>query len=185
MAPVHRRADATQNRLRIIEAARELVLRPDELKLNEVAKAAGVGQGTLYRHFPTREDLLIEVYRDDVESLVAAAEPLLAQHDPLEALALWFRRVAEYARVKRGVFAAVTSSVQSDLAGHSIGSIGDALTALLDAGKAEGVVRDDADARDVILLIGYLTRLEEAEWDIRAHHLLDIILNGLQAPRKV
>ena len=180
MEPARRRADATQNRARIIEAARELVVGSDDLKLNEVAKAAGVGQGTLYRHFPTRADLLIEVYRDDVQSLVTAAEALLAEHDPLDALARWFRRVAEYARVKRGVFAAVTSEVQSDLAGHSIGSIGDAVTTLLDAGKAEGTVRTDADARDVILLIGYLTRLEDAEWEGRACHLLDIILDGLR-----
>ncbi|MDT5095388.1 MAG: hypothetical protein QOH60_4751 [Mycobacterium sp.] len=180
MEAARRRADATQNRARIIHAARELVVGPDDLKLNEVAKAAGVGQGTLYRHFPTREDLLVEVYRGDVESLVAAAESLLAEHDPLEALRHWFRRVAEYAQVKRGVFAAVTSAVQSDLAGHSIGSIGEAITTLLDAGKTDGTVRPDADARDVILLIGYLSRLDDAEWDTRAHHLLDIILDGLQ-----
>jgi AcrR family transcriptional regulator len=176
-----RRADATQNRARIIEAARELVVGPGELKLNEVAKAAGVGQGTLYRHFATREDLLIEVYRDDVQSLVAAAPILLTQHDPLEALVRWFRRVAEYARVKRGVFTAVTSAVRSDLTGHSIGSISEAITTLLDAGKAQGTMRPDADAHDVILLLGYLTRLDETEWDTRADHLLDIIVDGLRS----
>ena len=101
---------------------------------------------------------------------------------PFAALAAWFRRVADYAKVKRGVFGAVTSAMQSDLSSHSLGSIGGAITSLLDAGKADGTVRDDADARDVILLIGYLTRLDENEWDARAHHLLDIILDGLRRP---
>jgi AcrR family transcriptional regulator len=180
--PPRRRSDAEQNRIRIIAAARALVQRPEELKLNEVAKTAGVGQGTLYRHFATREELLVEVYRDDVEELVDAASALLAEHDPVGALAAWFRRVTAYARVKRGVFAAVTSSVRSDLAEHSIGSIGAAITALLDAGQAEGTLRRDADARDVILLLSGLTQLDEDEWDARADHLVQLILDGLRSP---
>ena len=180
MTPPRRRADATQNRARIIEAAREHIVASEDLKLNEIAKSAGVGQGTLYRHFPTREDLLVEVYRDDVDALVAAAPALLAERSPVDALSGWFGRVAEYAKVKRGVFAAVTSAVQNDLSGHSLGPIGEAVTTLLDAGKRQGAIRRDVDARDVILLLGYLTRLDEAEWDTRAEHLLDIILDGLR-----
>ena len=180
MTSPRRRADATQNRVRILAAAREHIVSTDDLRLNEIAKIAGVGQGTLYRHFPTREALLVEVYRDDVDALVAAAPALLAEHAPLEALAAWFRRVANYAKVKRGVFGAVTSAVQSDLSGHSLGPIGDAITTLLDAGKADGTVRDDADARDVILLIGFLSHIEEAEADERAHHVLELILDGLR-----
>jgi AcrR family transcriptional regulator len=177
-----RRADASANRARIVQAARDHIVASDDLRLNGIAKAAGVGQGTLYRHFPTREALLAEVYRNDVDALVATAPALLVEHPPLQALACWFRQVAEYARVKRGVFAAVTSAVQDDLAGHSLGPIGDAITTLLEAGKSEGEIRQDADARDVILLIGYLTRLDETEWDTRAHHLLEIILDGLRHP---
>jgi hypothetical protein len=89
--------------------------------------------------------------------------------------------VADYAQVKRGVFAAVEAGVSQDLAAHSLGPIGEALTALLEAGKADGTVRPDVDARDVILLIGYLTRLEEGEWDARSRHLLLVILDGLRA----
>lgn len=175
------RADAAENRARIVEVARAVVASSDELKLNAIAKRAGVGQGTLYRHFPTREDLLAEVYRHDVEELVAAAPDLLAEHDPVTALARWFDRVADYARVKRGVFAAVEVGVWQDLSAHSLGPIGDALTMLLDAGKAAGAVRTDVDARDVILLIGCLTRLEEEEWDTRARHLLHVVLDGLRS----
>ncbi|CAN5196172.1 TetR/AcrR family transcriptional regulator [soil metagenome] len=175
-----RRADAEVNRDRILEAARAVIVGAGELRLNAVAKAAGVGQGTLYRHFPTREHLLAEVYRHDVEELVSAAPALLTQHRPLDALAQWFDRVADYARVKRGVFAAVEVAVWQHLSAHSLGPIGDAITMLLDAGKADGTLRPDADARDVILLLGYLTRLEESEWDERAGHLLQIILAGLR-----
>jgi AcrR family transcriptional regulator len=175
------RADAAGNRARIITAARAAIADGGEVKLNAIARQAGVGQGTLYRHFPTRDDLLAEVYREDVGELVDAAPALLATHAPLTALARWLDRVADYARVKRGVFAAVEAGVSQDLAAHSLGPIGDALTGLLDAGKADGTIRRDVDARDVILLIGYLTRLEQAEWDARARHLLQVILDGLRA----
>ncbi|QFG24060.1 TetR/AcrR family transcriptional regulator [Actinomadura sp. WMMB 499] len=175
-----RRADATENRARIIEVARTLIADSGEVRLNAVAKAAGVGQGTLYRHFPTREDLLVEVYRREVDDLVADAKALVAEREPVEALARWFARVAEYARVKRGVFAALEAAVWGELAAHSLGPIGDAVTLLLDAGKAGGTIRADVDSRDVILLIGFLTRLTEAEWDARARHLLDLVLDGLR-----
>jgi AcrR family transcriptional regulator len=178
-----RRADAVENRARIIEAARAAITTSDEFKLNAIAKQAGVGQGTLYRHFPTREALLAEVYRQDVDELVALAPRLLAEHEPVAALARWFERVADYARVKRGVFAAVEVAVWQDLSEHSLGPIGEAITTLLDAGKANETIRPDVDARDVIILIAYLSRLDESEWDTRARHLLDIVLNGLR-PRE-
>jgi AcrR family transcriptional regulator len=151
------------------------------VRLNAIARQADVGQGTLYRHFPTREDLLAEVYREDVGELVAAAPTLLAAHPPLTALARWLDRLADYAQVKRGVFAAVEAAIAQDLAAHSLGPIGTAVTALLDAGKSDGTIRPDVDARDVILLVGYLTRLEPGEWDARARHLLQVILDGLRA----
>ena len=182
MTSSRRRADATENRIRIIDAAREFIATSDELQLNAIAKQAGVGQGTLYRHFPTREDLLSEVYRHEVEQLVAAAPELLAENEPPAALALWFDRVADYAQIKRWIFAAVEVSVWQDLSAHSLGPIGKALTQLLDAGKADGSIRPDVDARDVILLIGYLTRLEASEWPTRARHLLTIVLDGLRPP---
>ena len=179
-----RRSDAEQNRARIIEVARAVIadsaMGSEELKLNAIAKQAGVGQGTLYRHFPTREDLLAEVYRQDVEDLVGLAPELLAEYPAFEALGRWFDRVADYARVKRGVFAALEFGVWQDLSARSHGPIGDAVTVLLDAGKADGTIRSDVDARDVIILISYLSRLDAAEWDARARHLLDIILNGLR-----
>lgn len=180
MSTPRRRSDAIENRDRILDAARAVILSSDDLRLSAIAKRAGVGQATLYRHFPTREHLLAEVYRNDVDELVSVAPTLLSEHDALTALARWFTRVADYAKVKRGVFAAVEIAVWQDLSAHSLGPIGDAVTLLLDAGKAQGVIRPDVDARDVILLIGYLTRLEESEWDERAGHLLGVVLDGLR-----
>ena len=179
------RADAQQNRVRIVDAAREVIAAAapgEDLRLNAIAQRAGVGQGTLYRHFPTREDLLSEVYRHEVDELVALAPTLLETLAPDEALALWFDHVADYARVKRGVFAAVEASVWKDLSAHSLGPIGEAIRQLLDAGHASNVFREDADARDVITLISFLTRLDESEWDARARHLLTIVLDGLRRP---
>ncbi|RDI60373.1 TetR/AcrR family transcriptional regulator [Nocardia pseudobrasiliensis] len=176
-----RRADAQRNRELILQAARDLVHQPGELKLNAVAKACGIGQGTLYRHFPTREDLLAEVYRREVEELVAAAPRLLATHRPLDALAAWFGRVAAYARVKRDVFAAFEAATWRDLAAHSLGPIGQAVELLLAAGRADGSVRADAEARDVIVLISWLSRLDDAELDARGPRLLSILVDGLRA----
>ena len=180
MTALPRRNDAVANRDRIITAAREVLGQDGDFKLNAVAKHAGVGQGTLYRNFATREELLTEVYRQDVEELVQAAPALLAHHDALTALAGWFDRVAQYAQVKRGVFAAVEVGVWQDLSAHSLGPIGDALTLMLDAGKHAGSIRDDVDARDVILLIGYLSRLDKAEAEVRGRHLLTIVLDALR-----
>ncbi|WP_280464195.1 TetR/AcrR family transcriptional regulator [Nocardia carnea] len=177
-----RRADAQRNRELILRAARDLVREPGELKLNSVAKACGIGQGTLYRHFPTREDLLAEVYQQEVQELVAAAPRLLETHRPLDALAAWFDRVATYARIKRDVFAAVEVATWRDLAAHSLGPIGQAVELLLDAGRAAGTVRADAEARDVIVLISWLSRLDDAELDARGARLLSIVVDGLRAP---
>lgn len=176
------RRDALENRARIIEVARREVAAsgPTELKLNAVAKEAGVGQGTLYRHFPTREALLVEVYRQEVDELVELAPRLLETHEPLEALSRWFDRVVEYARVKRGVLAALEASVWRDLTNHSLGPIGDTITLLLDAGRAAGQVRDDADASDVIVLIAYLSRLSDDEWERRAYGPMRIVVDGLR-----
>lgn len=178
-----RRADAQRNRELILQTARELVHEPGELKLHAVAKACGIGQGTLYRHFPTREDLLAEVYRHEVEALVAAAPTLLTTHQPLDALAAWFDRVAAYARVKRDVFAAVEAATWRDLAAHSLGPIGEAIELLLTAGRADGSIRADAEAGDIIVLISWLSRLDDAELDTRGPRLLSILVDGLRAQR--
>lgn len=175
-----RRSDAMANRARILAAARTAAGTTGWPVMSRIARAAGVGPGTLYRHFPTREVLITEVYRDDVDELVSLATVLLAQHEPLTALRLWFDRVAEYVLLKRGVFAAVDAALSQELSSHSHGPISKALTALLQAGTSADLLREDADARDVLLLMTSLMRVDEAESEVRTHRLLDIVLQGLR-----
>ncbi len=179
------RADAAENRARILQIAKEVVSRAatvEEIRLNEIAKAAGVGQGTLYRHFPTRDALLLEVYRHDVDQMCDAAEALVHDLPADEALEKWLERVEEYAWVKRGVFASVEAAMRTDVSEHSHRRINEAVGLLLAAGRTAGTVRDDIDARDVVLLIGYLSRVTPQEQEIRAPRLRSVVLNGLRPP---
>ena len=171
------RSDAVSNRARIVRVARELLSSTSELPMNAVAKGAGVGQGTLYRNFPTREALLAEVYRADVDQLVASAPELLAEHDAATAFRRWLDNVADYAQIKRGVLAALEPGPGHDLAAGHTSTIGQAIDLLLDAGRAAGTVRADVTSRDVLVLLGFLSRAEAAE---NARHLLDLIFNGLR-----
>jgi AcrR family transcriptional regulator len=175
-----RRMDAAQNRTRIVEAARAALAESHNVRLNEIAKRAGVGQGTLYRNFPNREALLAEVYRRDVEELVAAASALLADHEPVEALRHWLDRVIDYAEIKCGVLAALKPVAWQDLVAHSQNPMEGALAHLLDAGEAAGVLRTDVDAPGVLLLIAYLGRLDRDEWESTARPLMNVILDGLR-----
>lgn len=179
-----RRSDAVANRDRIVEAARAELSESngavDDLKLHRVAQAAGVGQGTLYRHFPTRDHLLAEVYRHELTQLVDAVAPLLAEHPPIEALTCWLERLVEYARVKRGVMAAIEASAWHDLYSGQHHRLDAALGTLLDRGRSTGDVRGEVDAADVILLLGALSRIPESEWDRRAPTIVTVIVDGLR-----
>lgn len=184
MAGRVRRSDAVANWDRIVEAARAELSASngaaDDLKLHRVAKSAGVGQGTLYRHFPTREHLLAEVYRHELTQLVEAVEPLLAQHPPFRALTCWLARLVEYARVKRGVMAAIEASAWQDLHSDQHDRLDAALETVLARGKAVGDIRPEVAAADVILLLGALSRLPESDWDTRAHVVVTVIVDGLR-----
>ena len=98
-----RRADARENRDHILEVARDALATDPAASLNSIAKAAGVGAGTLYRHFPSRGALVLGVYRKEIDELVALAPWLLTQHAPLQALRMWCDRLATSGRMKHGV----------------------------------------------------------------------------------
>jgi len=128
-----RRADALHNRDRILEVARDAFAASGDASLNSIAKQAGVGPGTLYRHFPNREALVLAVYRHDVQQLADSAPLLLDEHPPLAALRLWFDRLAYYGKIKHGL-ADVLHAVTSDgLAGETYGPVIGAITLLLRA----------------------------------------------------
>ncbi|MBO0676185.1 TetR/AcrR family transcriptional regulator [Mycolicibacterium sp. S2-37] len=173
------RSDAARSRARIIDAARSLVAEPGELKLSAVARLAQVGQGTLYRHFASREELIRALYDQEVDELVALAHELSARLRPDVALTQWFAQLATYAQVKRGVIAAVEASLWRDISARTPGKLGGAITALLTAGREQGVVRPDVDSRDVILLSWFLAHVERDEWDERTPRLLSVLIDGL------
>jgi hypothetical protein len=123
----------------------------------------------------------VEVYRSDVEDLVTSANELLLQLDAMSAIAQWFDRVAEYARVKRGVLAALEPSSGTALATSYSSPIREAIDLLLSAGRAQGMVREDMDGEDVLILLGFLSRLTEQEAQERTGRLLGMLLDGLRS----
>jgi AcrR family transcriptional regulator len=175
-----RRSDAEQNRVRILEVARSALAESTDATLNSIARRAGVGQGTMYRHFPNREALLLALYRADVEALIEAAPALLAEHAPVEALRVWLDRLASYSRIKHGVAQAVEAATRADLSNEYYDRVAAAITSLLAAGRATGELRTDIDADDVLLLVGFLWRLDDRAFHTRANRLLATVLDGLR-----
>jgi AcrR family transcriptional regulator len=175
-----RRADAELNRSRILDAARASLAESGEASMQSIAKRAGIGQGTLYRHFPTREALVLEVHRHDVAELVDAAPALLAEHPPREALRAWLDRLALYGQIKRGLAGAFHTATYKQLAGEGYGPVINAIAILLDACKKAGAVRPDVEAEEVLLLVGFLWRIEaDATWAERTARMLDLVMEGL------
>jgi AcrR family transcriptional regulator len=149
--------------------------------MQSIAKLAGVGQGTLYRHFPTREALVLAVHRHDVRELVDAAPALLDAHPPFDALRLWFDRLASYGRIKHGLAGALHTVTRAELADEGYGPVIGAITLLLDAGKEQGAMRPDVDAEEVLLLVGFLWRIDlDSDWETRSHHMLDLVMDALR-----
>jgi AcrR family transcriptional regulator len=178
------RADARRNRESLLGAAAELFADSGtDASLEAIAKKAGVGIGTLYRHFPTRESLVEAAYRNEVDQLSAAAEELLRSHPPDEALAEWMERFVSYSATKRGMAEALQSVVASNshLFAESKAQIVKAITTLLDAAAAAGAIRKDADPEDVLRAMGgiWLVPLEPG-WQDRARRLLQLLMDGLR-----
>ena len=174
-------ADARHNRDRILEVARDALAAASDASLNSIAKAAGVGPGTLYRHFPNLEALVLAVYRHDVQQLADSAPILLAKHPPLDALRLWFDRLAHYGRIKHGLADVLHAATSDGLAGETYGPVIDAITLLLRACDEAGSIQPGLDPDNVLLLMGFLWRIDDADWDARASRLLNLVMNGLRA----
>jgi AcrR family transcriptional regulator len=184
------RSDAEQNRARILDAARAALAESGEASLQSITKRAGVGQGTMYRHFPNREALVMAVHRQDVAQLVDAAPDLLKRHPPFEALRLWFDQLADYGRIKHGLGSALHTVMRTRLGSEGYGPVIGAIALLLDAGKEAGDIRPDVDAEEVLLLVGFLWRIDpDADREARARHMLTLVMDGLRhrppAPTRV
>ena len=140
------RADAQRNRDKLVEAAAAAFAEHGvDTSLEDIARRAGVGIGTLYRHFPTSEHLVEVVYRHEVEALCAAADELARQHAPDVALAEWMQRFVDYIAAKRGMANSlrILLTTNSDLFAEASGRIPLALRRLVDAAIADGSIRSD------------------------------------------
>lgn len=180
-ATAGRRADAQRNRARIIEVAYGAFSENPDVSLNSIAKLVGVGAGTLYRHFPTREALLLAVYQEEVEQLVGAVDGMLQREEPLDAFRTWSRRLAAYARIKHGVGEALTSPEAQAAIGASWAPVRQAISRLLAAAEERGDIRRGVDPDDVILLLSALWRVPAGEEGLeQADRLLELIITALR-----
>jgi AcrR family transcriptional regulator len=183
------RADAVRNRERVLEAAKAVFSAGGpEASLEAVAKRAGVGIGTLYRHFPTRESLFEAVYRREVEQLGELAEQLKSAKDPVDALRRWLRSNVEFVATKKGMSAALALAVQSgsELHAFSFERLTRAIGSLLDRAVAAGEIRADISPEDLLrALIGMCYMHDQPGWQSTALRLLDVFVDGLRVqPRQ-
>jgi AcrR family transcriptional regulator len=183
-APARRpRADAVRNRARIVEAAREVfTARGSDASLDEIARAAGVGIGTLYRHFPTRDDLVVAVFREQTDELQRLAEQLLVSNDPGEALATWLHEQLLQASTCRGLGA---EAMLTMLAQHDEPPACEAMraagAALLARAQAAGEVRDGVEIDDLVRMVQAVSLAAEECDDGTAERLFSLLLDGIRA----
>jgi AcrR family transcriptional regulator len=176
------RTDALRNRERILEVAKAAFTRQGaNASLEEIAKQAGVGIGTLYRHFPTRDALIEGVYRNEVEKLAAAASRFAEKMSPIEALRAWMLLLVDYIAAKHIIAPALNSTVggPSRLYEGSRSMIQGAIDELVKRAKRSGDLRRDLDAFDLLrALIGVSHVGSGADWQQSARRLVDILIAG-------
>jgi AcrR family transcriptional regulator len=173
------RADARENRSRIMEAARAAFTDGADVSMNQIAQRACVGPGTLYRNFPTREALVLAIYEADIQSLVASVPDLLAKGTPLQALRAWTTALVDAMAKKHGLGDALSPGGHQAAIEQSYGPVIAAISRLLEAGQQDGSIRDDVDPRDFLQLTGALWRATIGPQD-RSQQMLTIILDGLR-----
>jgi AcrR family transcriptional regulator len=157
-----------------------------EASLEEIARRAGVGIGTLYRHFPTREHLVEMVYRRELESLAQAARDLASDRAGDEALEAWMLRFVDYMATKRGMANSlrVLMTSNSALFAEGSGAISAALTTLVDKAAKDGLIRTDIDSRDLLHALSSIYSIPATpEWRERSHRLVRLLMDGMRAGR--
>src|SRR6202049_3332339 len=180
------RADAVRNRERVLEAAKIVFSAGGaDASLEAVAKRAGVGIGTLYRHFPTREALFEAVYRREVQQLGELAEALKSEASPVDALRRWLRSNVEFVATKKGMSAALALAVNSssELTAYSFERLTKAVGTLLDRAVAAGEIRADISSEDLLrALVGMCYLHDQPGWQASVLRLLDVFVDGLCRP---
>lgn len=176
------RADAQRNRERLLGVAKTAFRTSGAtISLDDLAKQAGVGIGTVYRHFPTRDALLEAVYRAEVTELAATAERLARSHPPLEALREWMKLFVDYIATKHLIAPALNSMVggASQLFAESGAQIKTAIETLVGRAVEAGEIRPDLDPFDLLrALVGVANVAASPDWEASAKRLVDILIAG-------
>ena len=183
--PVRRpRADAERNRERLLAVARALfAAKGAGASLEEIARDAQVGIGTLYRHYPTRDALIEAVYRADVAQLAAAAEHFARRHPPVEALRSWLLLFVEHLATKHGMGSALQSLVggPSQLYASSSAPVTSAVTRLVESANATGDLRCEMPPLDLLRAIAGVAQIGATpHWRRSATQLVDVLLAGMR-----
>jgi AcrR family transcriptional regulator len=180
------RADAARNREQLIAAAKAAFTeRGADAPLEDIARRAGVGIGTLYRHFPTRDALMAAVYRREVDQLAAGADRLLAERTPLAALEAWLGELVDYLATKRVIAPALQASPGEGSAAYAAGgtAVAGAMQRVLEAALASGELRADVSPDDLMRLItGLAYGYDRPDWAASSHRLIGVLIAGLRAP---
>jgi AcrR family transcriptional regulator len=176
------RADAQRNRERILEVAKEAFTRSGaNASLDDIARQSGVGAGTLYRHFPTRDALLEAVYRTEVEKLAAAEKKFAESMPPIEALRAWMMLFVDYIATKKIIAPALNAMVggHSKVIEASYAQTQAAIRALVKRAIESGEMRRDIDAVDLLkALVGVAFMSASPDWQQSARRLVDILIAG-------
>lgn len=184
MTPRAQRADACRNREGILRAAAEsFAAQGVDASLEKIARDAGVGIGTLYRHFPTRDALVEAVYRHNVDLLCAGAEELRDRLPPDEALAEWTQQLVAYVAGKKGLAAYLKSVVaaDSDLFESTHAKVHRTITDLVDAAVAAGTIRRDVDAMDLLRAVGGVCLMaDQVDGMAQGARLAALIMDGMR-----
>jgi AcrR family transcriptional regulator len=187
IAPRKRRADAIKNREHILSVAKAVFTRRGvDTSMDEIAKLARVGPGTLYRHFPTRDELLAAVYRSEIERLAEAQKKLSAELEPIEALRSWLLLFIDYIAAKRIIKPALDALAgeSSELSAQSSQVLADATRALATNAVAKNQLRRDVDPMDMLrALYGVATAGSTSDWPERARRFVDILVDGARPLR--
>lgn len=178
------RKAAAQNRAAIVDAARQLFAENPLVPLNDIAKRAGVGPGTLYRHFPAREDLILAAYQRDIDRLAGTVDEVLARNaSARNAFVEWFDVLATSIKVKHGLGDALHSAAAQAVVASSWGPASEAVGRLVDACVAEGTMAPGHDPADVIMLMSFLWRVAPNEaGEAQARRLVAAVFTGLRTP---
>ena len=180
--PRKRRTDAQQNRERILEVAKQAFTRSGaNASLDDIAKEAGVGAGTLYRHFPTRDALIEAVYRTEVEKVASAEKKFSESLPPIEALRAWMLLFVDYIAAKQIIAPALNALVgdPKKVFEASYTQVWEAIRALVNRAVKSGDIRKDLDPIDLLrALIGVANVSSSPDWQQSARRLVDILITG-------